>query len=409
VKFQAPTGTRDVLPSNALWWKLVAEIEKVLPLYGYGRIQTPAFEDTALIHRSSGAGSDIVQKETYTFEDRGGRSLTLRPEGTAPIVRAYLENGLHREPKPVKLYTIAPMYRFDRPQAGRYREHTQLSAEIIGSADPAVDAELIQLYTELLRRFDYTSWELQLNSIGDEKCRPAYLEQLNDWLDAHEDVLDEAARQKWATTPLRIFDVKNERLQEALQDAPKIGESLCEECATHFGQVKRYLEVYGIPYRIVPTLVRGIDYYTRTTFEFKETSTGHAQDTVCAGGRYDGLVEQIGGDPTPGIGFGAGLERLSLALEESGVTAEQRKLDAFIVTGEKERVLPLLAELRRLGLAVDVDYAGRSHNAQIKHAQRLGVRRIVVVHGDEATIREQFKMDQLHVPMRDLAVTLLHP
>ena len=187
-----------------------------------------------MIQRSSGAGSDIVQKETYTFDDRGGRSLTLRPEGTAPIVRAYLENGLHREPKPVKLYTIATMYRFDRPQAGRYREHTQLSAEIIGSADPAVDAELIQLYVELLRRFDYTPWELQLNSIGDEKCRPAYLERLTAWLDEHADVLDEAARQKRATNPLRVFDVKSERVQAALQDAPKIGESLCDECREHF-------------------------------------------------------------------------------------------------------------------------------------------------------------------------------
>ncbi len=231
MRFQAPTGTKDVLPRDALWWRLVAEIERLLPLYGYGRIQTPVFEDTSLVHRTSGEGSDIVQKETYTFEDRGGRSLTLRPEGTAPIVRAYLENGLHREPKPVKLYTIATMYRFDRPQAGRYREHTQLSAEVLGTEDPALDAELIQLYTALLGRFDYSSWELQLNSIGDRNCRPAYVEKLNAWLDANEDVLDENARQKRATTPLRVFDVKNERLQEALRDAPKIGESLCDACA----------------------------------------------------------------------------------------------------------------------------------------------------------------------------------
>ncbi len=405
MKFQAPSGTRDILPGDALWWRLVGEIERLLPLYGYARIQTPAFEDTAMIQRSSGAGSDIVQKETYTFDDRGGRSLTLRPEGTAPIVRAYLENGLHREPKPVKLFTIATMYRFDRPQAGRYREHTQLSAEIIGSADPAVDAELIQLYTELLRRFDYTSWELQLNSIGDEKCRPAYLEQLTAWLDANADVLDEAAKQKRATNPLRVFDVKSERVQAALADAPKIGESLCDECREHFEAVQAALRLYGIPFTIVPTLVRGIDYYTRTTFEFKETSTGHAQDTICAGGRYDGLVEELGGEPTPGIGFGAGLDRLALALADAGATAEPQRLDAFIVAEDKAPLLPLLAELRHRGVAADIDYGGRSHNAQVKHAQRLDPRWIVTVEGETATIRERSKPDR-QVPLAELVDTL---
>ena len=405
MKYQAPTGTKDILPSDDLWWRLVGEIETVLPIYGYGRIQTPAFEDTALIHRSSGAGSDIVQKETYTFEDRGGRSLTLRPEGTAPIVRAYLERGLHRDPNPVKLYTIAPMYRFDRPQAGRYREHTQLSAEVIGSADPAVDAELIQMYAELLRRFDCPAWELQLNSIGDENCRPEYIERLEKWLDEHDDVLDAAAREKRATTPLRVFDVKNEALQAALLDAPKIGDSLCDACRDHFEQVKHYLDLYEVPYRIVPTLVRGIDYYTRTTFEFKETSTGHAQDTICAGGRYDGLVEQLGGPPTPGIGFGAGLERLVLALEDAGAVTETRRLDAFIVVDEVDSVLPVLKDLRRAGVAADVDYLGRSHNAQMKHAQRLDPRQIVVVESGRATIRAKGEPDA-DVPLDELVARL---
>jgi histidyl-tRNA synthetase len=405
LKFQAPSGTKDVLPGDTLWWRLVGEIEHLLPLYGYGRIQTPVFEDTALIQRTAGEGSDIVQKETYTFDDRGGRSLTLRPEGTAPIARAYLENGLHREPKPVKLFTIATMYRFDRPQAGRYREHSQLSAEVIGSEDPAVDAELIQLYVELLRRLGLDKWELQINSIGDANCRPAYIERLNAWLDEHEDLLDESARQKRVTTPLRVFDVKNERLQEALLDAPTIGESLCDACRAHFDAVKAGLDLYGIPYTVVPTLVRGIDYYTRTTFEFKETSTGHAQDTICGGGRYDGLVEELGGEPTPGIGFGAGLERLVLALQEAGVTAERPRLDAFIVADDKAPLLPLLAELRRAGVAVDVDYGSRSRNAQLKHAQRLDPRRIVVVDGDTATVRERGKPDE-QVALGELVATL---
>ena len=208
--FEAPRGTHDILPSEQPLWRLVVgEAERLCSLYGYRPIQTPAFEDTALFQRTSGAGSDVVQKEMYTFEDRGGRSLTLRPEGTAPIARAYLEHGLHREAQPVKLYTIATMYRYSVPQRGRYREHWQLSVEAIGSADPAIDAELIQLYDELLARLGVTDYELLLNSIGDEKCRPEYLERLTAWLDAHEDVLDEDARQKLATNPLRVFDVKS--------------------------------------------------------------------------------------------------------------------------------------------------------------------------------------------------------
>ncbi len=405
MKFEAPKGTHDILPSDALWWRVVREIEELLPLYGYRRIQTPVFEDTALIHRTSGEGSDIVQKETYTFTDRGDRSLTLRPEGTAPIVRAYLEHGLHREPRPVKLFTIATMYRYAAPQRGRYREHTQLSAEAIGSADPAIDAELIQLYDELLRRLGVTAYEVQLNSIGDRNCRPAYVQRLNEWLDAHAEVLDEDARSKRATSPLRVFDVKNERVLEALRDAPKIGESLCDECREHFDQVRSYLGAYGVRYRLEPTLVRGLDYYTRTTFEFKDTATGAAEDTICGGGRYDGLVEELGGEPTPAIGFGAGLDRLDLALEDAGVTAEPERLDAFVVADEKAPLLPLLAELRRAGVSVDLDYAGRSHNAQMKHAQRLDPRRIVVVEGETATIRERAKED-VRVPLEQLVVTL---
>ena len=217
-------------------------MERLCALYGYRRIQTPGFEDTDLFRRTAGAGSDIVQKEMYTFEDEGGRSLTLRPEGTAPICRAYIEHGMHREPQPVKLYTLAPMYRYAAPQRGRYREHYQLSLENIGSADPAVDAEVLQFYDALLRNLGVKQYELQLNSIGDRNCRPAYLERLNAWLDEHADVLDDDARQKRATSPLRVFDVKNEHVRAALQDAPKIGESLCDECAEHFAQVRALLD-----------------------------------------------------------------------------------------------------------------------------------------------------------------------
>ncbi len=388
-RFEAPRGTNDTLPSEQpLWQWTKGEMEAVCGLYGYRRIDTPAFEDTELIVRTSGGGSDVVQKETYTFTDRGGRSLTLRPEGTAPICRAYLQHGLHREPQPQKLYTIGPMWRYDRPQRGRYREHWQLSVEAIGTDDPAIDAEVIQLYAELLRRMGVTAYTLDLNSIGDRNCRPAYVERLSAWLDAHEQELDEEARAKRATSPLRVFDVKSERVQALLENAPKIGDSLCDECREHFARVREYLDAYGVTYELSPTLVRGLDYYTRTTFEFKDEAIG-AKDTICGGGRYDGLIEEIGGSPTPAIGFGAGIERLLLSLEDA--KAEQEPVDVFFVVediAERPRVLPLLAELRRRGLRADMDYAGRSEKGQFTHAGRLRSGRIVVVDGDQATVRE---------------------
>jgi histidyl-tRNA synthetase len=231
-RFEAPRGTHDILPSEQPLWQWVTEqMQEVCALYGYRRIVTPGFEDTDLIIRTSGGGSDVVQKETYTFEDRGGRSLTLRPEATAPICRAYIEHGLHREPQPQKLYTIGPMWRYDRPQKGRYREHWQLSVEAIGTDDPAVDAEVIQLYTELLRRLGVTRYTLELNSIGDTNCRPAYVEALSQWLDEHDDELDEEARAKRATSPLRVFDVKSERVQALLAGAPKIAALTSRRCA----------------------------------------------------------------------------------------------------------------------------------------------------------------------------------
>ena len=263
MKFEAPRGTHDILPSDQpLWQRVAGEAERLCALYGYRRIVTPGFEDTELFVRTSGEGSDVVQKEMYTFQDRGGRSLTLRPEATAPICRAYLQDGMHREPQPVKLYTLGPMWRYDRPQKGRYREHWQLSVEAIGSDDPAVDAELIQFYDELLSRLGITGYVLYLNSIGDPKCRPAYVEKLEAWLEEHDSELDDDARAKRSTTPLRVFDVKSEQVQALLAEAPKIGENLCDECREHFEQVQAFLDAVGVRYELEPTLVRGLDYYT---------------------------------------------------------------------------------------------------------------------------------------------------
>jgi histidyl-tRNA synthetase len=396
-KFQAPRGTHDVLPGDAAWWHVVRVMEDVAAQYGWRRIQTPGFEDTGLFARTSGEASDVVHKEMYTFTDRSDRSLTLRPEATAPIARAYVEHGMHRDPQPVKAYTIAPMYRYATPGRGRYREHYQLSVEAIGSADPAVDAEIVQLYAELLRRLGVTQWELHLNSIGDEKCRPQYVVKLNEWLDAHADVLDEDARHKRATSPLQVLDVKDERVRAALADAPKIGESLCDACREHFEQVRGYLDGLGVPYVLDPTLVRGLDYYSRTTFEFIGPDE-NVNSTICGGGRYDGLVEQVGGPPTPGIGLGAGIERLLLAVENEGVTFEQPRLDVFVVLAEgadRMRVLQMLAELRRAGISADTDYAGRSVKGQMTQAGRAGARTVVLVRGDDAAIRREGHDEQM--------------
>jgi histidyl-tRNA synthetase len=408
VKFQAPRGTHDVLPSEQPLWQLATgTLAEVAETYGYARIYTPVFEDAELFLRTSGQGSDVVQKEMYLFEDRGGRQLALRPEGTAPICRAYLEHGMQREPQPVKLYTQATMYRYATPQKGRYREHWQQSVEAIGSDDPAIDAEMIQLYVEVLRRLGVTQWELQLNSIGDANCRPAYVEKLVEWLDANDALLDDEARQKRATSPLRVFDVKSPSVRAALADAPKIGESLCEVCREHFAEVRRYLDALGVPYTLEPTLVRGLDYYTRTTFEFVGPDEG-AQSTICAGGRYDGLIEQLGGPPTPGIGFGAGVERLLQALEHEGITAEPHGLDLFfLIEPEADRTAALaeLAKLRAAGVSCDADYAGRSLKGQRTQLARSGASGFVHVRADGATIkRDNVEQD---VPVGAVAATVL--
>jgi histidyl-tRNA synthetase len=399
VKIERPRGTNDILPSDApLWRKVTGEIDELAKLYGYVWIRTPVFEDTELFQRTSGHGSDVVQKEMYTFEDKSGRSLTLRPEATAPICRAYLEHGMHREPQPVKLYTVDTMYRYSAPQRGRYREFWQLSIEAIGSDDPAIDAEVIQFYTDLLRRLGLTKWELLLNSIGDRNCRPQYLDALNEWLDAHADVLDDEARQKRQTSPLRVFDVKNERVRAALQDAPKIGDSLCAECAEHFARVREYLDLYGVPYTLEPTLVRGLDYYTRTAFEFIGPDESPQASTICGGGRYDYLIEEIGGAHTPGIGFGAGIERLILSLQLEGIAAEPDTIEIFFALEDpqlRDRVLPLLAQARAAGRAADTDYGNRSLKGQLSHAQKRGATTIVIARGDGFELRKRGEEDRM--------------
>ena len=401
VKLERPRGTHDVVPAEMPRWDHVTgEIERLCGLYGFRRIVTPVFEDTALFQRTSGSGSDVVQKEMYTFSDRSDRSLTLRPEGTAPICRAYVEHGMHREPQPVKLFTIASMYRYGAPGRGRYREHWQASVETLGSDDPAVDAELIQLYDTLLARLGVTRYHLELNSIGCRECRPAYLDALRAWLEANGDRLDEETRAKIGVSPLRVFDnylAKPPAVRTALDEAPKIGESLCAACVAHFAAVRADLDAMDVAYTIIPTLVRGLDYYTRTTFEFVGP-TENQNSTITGGGRYDYLIEEIGGPPTPGIGFGAGIERLIIAMEEEGVPDEPRPAtDVFIALDEgapRPKVARWLADLRRAGVAAQTDYAGRSLKGQLTQARRLGAAQIVVVGREGATVRVAGETDE---------------
>jgi histidyl-tRNA synthetase len=400
-RIERPRGTHDVLPAEMPLWGLVTgEVERLCGLYGYRRILTPGFEHTELFERTSGEGSDIVQKEMYSFTDRGDRSLTLRPEGTPPICRAYLEHGLHREPQPVKLFTIGPMYRYATPQRGRYREHWQASVEAIGSDDPAIDAELIQLYDTLLRRLGVMAYRLELNSIGCRECRPPYVERLRAWFAANDALLDEETRRRAATNPLRALDnlsAKPPAVQEVLRDAPTIGESLCPACVAHFAAVRAELDAVGVGYELVPTLVRGLDYYTRTTWEFIGPEHG-AQSGISGGGRYDGLVEEIGGPPTPGVGFGAGIERLLIALEDAGVTATEPGIDVFFVLEEgapRREVSRWLASLRAAGVSADADYAGRSLKGQLTQAARSGAATTVVVGTERVSLRRAGRADEL--------------
>jgi histidyl-tRNA synthetase len=400
-KIERPRGTHDVVPAEQpRWRRVVDEAERLCALYAYRPIVTPVFEDTALFERTSGAGSDVVQKEMYTFVDRSGRSLTLRPEATAPICRAYVEHGMHREPQPVKLYTVASMYRYAAPQRGRFREHWQLSVEAIGSDDAALDAEVIQLYHSLLLRLGISDFRLELNSIGCRECRPAYVARLREWLDANLERLDEATREKIETSPLRVFDnlaAKPPAVRAVLAEAPTIGSSLCEPCREHFALVTAQLDVYGVGYELVPTLVRGLDYYTRTTWEFVGPDEG-AQSTLSGGGRYDGLVAEIGGPPMPGVGFGAGIERLVQAVELSAVTIEDPRVDVFIAVdggASRELVARWLADLRAGGVACDTDYAGRSLRGQLTQAARLGATTTVILGKDGARLRRAGREDQV--------------
>ena len=396
MKTQGPKGTYDVLPGDrALRSRVLHEAARVFSAAGYGRIETPAFEATDLFVRGVGASSDIVRKEMYTFEDKGGRSMTLKPEGTAPVVRAYVQHGMHKLPQPVKLWYYERMYRFERPQAGRFREHYQLGAEAIGSGDPALDVELIMMMSDLYLRLEVPDVKLRLSSMGCPRCRPDYMGRLQDYLSGVTEGLCQDCRERARLNPLRVFDCKNKGCLALLAEAPLLVDYLCGECLEDFRSVKRYLDLLGRSYQVDGTLVRGFDYYTRTTFEYECTRLG-AQKGIGGGGRYDRLVAEIGGPDTAAVGFGTGLERIIMALESGGVQEEKRRIEVFFaVLDEKARpvAVQVIHELRGLGVAADMDYAGRKLKGQMKQANRLGARRVVIIGEDEmargeATVRD---------------------
>ncbi len=377
---RAPKGTYDLLPDEAaLRDHVVATAARVFGAHGYRRVVTPEFEETGLFERGVGEATDIVRKEMYTFEDKGGRSLTLRPEGTAPICRLYVEHGLHKWPQPVKVWYYCPMFRYERPQAGRYREHYQLGAEAIGSASPEVDAEVIAMLAQLFAELGVGGLRLAVNSMGDPACRPAYVGRLRDYLRGREAELCGDCRERLELNPLRTFDCKVESCRAVLDAAPHLDEHLCPDCRAHFDTVLGLLRRVGLEPEIDFRLVRGLDYYTRTTFEFSCDQLG-AQSGVGGGGRYDGLVEQIGGPPTPGVGFGTGLERIALAMgeREAPPAPPAAYVVAFtdVVRGD---ALVLAQGLRRAGLAVELDLAARSVKGQLKQAGRSGAHYAVLL------------------------------
>ncbi len=387
--FKAPRGTRDLLPGEVEKWQWVEEAARRLcRLYGYREIRTPIFEHTELFLRGVGESTDIVQKEMYTFTDKGGRSITLRPEGTAPVARAYLEHNLHALPQPVKLYYLGPMFRYDRPQAGRLRQFHQFGVECFGAADPGVDAEVVTLTWEFLSGLGLQDLRLELNSVGCPGCRPGYARALEEFFAPQEKHLCSFCRQRLKRNPLRLLDCKEEGCRAAAAAAPQVTSYLCSECEAHFLKVQEYLEALGVPFTVNPRLVRGLDYYTRTTFEVVSQKLG-AQNSLAGGGRYDNLVASYGGPPVPGIGVAVGLERVLIALESEGAApVPEDERPVFVVAAgdapalERE-ALRLLAALRRAGWAAEKDYLGRSLKAQLKHAARLGARFVVIVGEEE--------------------------
>jgi len=411
-KYQAPRGTQDILPGDQPYWDAVRRAAAAIcARFGYQRIETPIFEDAGLFTRGVGDVTDIVQKEMYVFGDRGGQELSLRPEGTAPICRAYLEHGMHNQPQPVRLFYIAPNFRYDRPQAGRYRQHHQFGAEAIGESDASVDAEIVEMLWRTYEELGLTGLTLNLNSIGDQNCRPAYLEVLRAYYADKLDKVCDDCRARYDRNPLRLLDCKQERCQPIIAGAPAMTDHLCDPCAAHFADLRSYLDSAGIPLVLEPTLVRGLDYYTRTVFEV-EPAEERSQSSMGGGGRYDGLIELLGGPPTPGIGFGTGIERIIINMKRQEVPItkpDHIRVYVAIQTPEaRVAAFRLASELRRAGIPTTAGTADRSLKSQMRHADALGADYVAILGERElrensVTLKRLSDGEQELVAMTDVA------
>ena len=391
MQFRLPRGTQDILPEDQPHWRhVISTAQEMARRFAYGRIDTPVFEQAALFERGVGEGTDIVEKETYTFPDRSNEMMTLRAEGTAPVCRAYLEHGMSSMPQPVRMHYFCPIFRYERPQAGRFRQHNQFGVEAIGDADPSVDAEVIDLGWRFTVALGLKNLSLVINSIGDPECRPKYLETLKAAYEPHLDKVCPDCRMRFERNPLRMLDCKRTDFacQEYIAAAPQMSDHLCEGCADHFTKLQGYLTALGIPFRVDSSLVRGLDYYTRTVFEIQPPEEG-AQSTVLGGGRYDGLIEQLGGKPTPGVGFGSGLERLVLNVKRQEAAIVENPdgvVDAVVVSlGEDAAsvAVGLASQLRNGGLKAVLTQPGRSLRGQMRHATAMGARFTLVIGDDE--------------------------
>lgn len=417
-ELKAPRGTCDVLPDESDLWLRVEEIvRQVCRNAGYGEIRTPIFEHTELFERGVGAVTDIVEKEMYTFLDKAGRSMTLRPEGTAACMRAYLEHNLKTRPQPVKMYYIGPMFRYERPQSGRFRQHTQFGVEAIGSPDPALDAEVVSVLVDVYRHLGLSGFVVHLNTIGCPRCRPRYKEALVKAVAGRMEELCSDCRRRLERNPLRVLDCKNEACREISGNVPTIFEFLCDECRSHFEGVTTYLKALGLAYEIDPRIVRGLDYYTKTVFEVVHAELG-AQDVLGGGGRYDGLAEDLGGEHTPGVGFAAGIERAVMVLKatrgDSPGAEAGTGIRVFVATmGAPARVegFRLVKALRERGVPCDLDYMERSLKAQMKHANRCGALKVVILGEEElktrvATVKDMSTGEQSQVALEGLVQVL---
>ncbi len=388
MKHQAPRGTRDVLPADMPGWHYLEDIfESCCRAYGYEEIRTPIFEEVEVFTRSVGEDSDVVKKEMYSFTDRGGRHLALRPECTAGVARAYIEHGFHNLPQPVKLYYRGPMFRYDRPQAGRQRQFYQLGIELFGTTDPAADVEVIKFSAAFFEQVGFPRLELLLNSVGCSACRAPYQERLQKILAPRRAELCADCQKRLQTNPLRLLDCKISACRSALEGLPRLDDNLCEPCALHFAAVKSKLDLLGLAYTLDPLLVRGLDYYTHTAFEFVSKSLG-TQNSLGGGGRYDDLIEVFGGPPTPGVGMAVGVERILLAMNKEGISWPAAALDGVYIAAEtadlQEVGLQFLYRLRAAGLRAETDYMNRSLKARLKNAHRGKFRYTLILDGDTA-------------------------